>query len=271
MICKIDNLPIYYEEYGQGKPVLCVHGFTIDHRALKGCMEPIFENMEGYRRIYLDLPGMGQTPGLDWVKNADVMLNILKRFIFKVIGTEKFLVAGNSYGGYMALGLAREMNAHIDGLFLLVPCTVGDTSLRKLPTKKDAIVEAGLEEYVNSPEDFSNFLACAAIATKETWNRFATEVMPGIYIADHPFLKAYRQRGFCFSFESELKNLVFDNPVVALTGKQDDSVGYEDTWETVKHLPNLTFAVLDNAGHNLQIEQMEIFEAHMREWLRATK
>jgi len=36
MICKIDILPLYYEEYGQGKPLLCIHGFIIDHRALKG-------------------------------------------------------------------------------------------------------------------------------------------------------------------------------------------------------------------------------------------
>ena len=269
MICEINNLPIYYEEYGQGKPILCVHGFTIDHRALKGCMESVFEKVSGYRRIYLDLPGMGQTPGLDWVENADVMLEIIKKFIAKVIGTESFLVTGNSYGGYMALGLAREMGSQIDGIFLLCPCTVGETALRKLPSKKDAIIEAGLEEYVNSPEDFSNFLACAAIASKETWDRFATEIMPGINVADYAFLKAYRGRGFSFSFETELKKLNFDKPVVALTGKQDDSVGYEDTWETVKHLPSLTFVVLDNAGHNLQIEQVELFEAHLREWLKA--
>ena len=270
MICKIDNLPLYYEEYGQGKPLLCIHGFVIDHRALKGCMEPIFESMDGYRRIYLDLPGMGQTPGLDWVQNADVMLDILKKFISKVIGHETFLVAGNSYGGYMALGLAREMSSQIGGLFLLVPCVVGDGSLRKLPAVEKVDIEAGLEEYVNSTEDFSNFITCAAIATKKTWNRFAAEIMPGINIADYTFLNAYRQRGFSFSFEAEFKGLVFDNPVVALTGKQDAFVGYEDAWDLLKHLPKLTFAAIDNAGHNLQIEQVEIFEAQVREWLRAT-
>jgi len=237
---------------------------------MKGCMERVFQNSKGYRRIYLDMPGMGQTPGAGWVKNADVMLDILKKFIAQVIGSESFLVAGNSYGGYMALGLARDANLSIDGMFLLAPCTVGEFASRRLPAKANAVVEDGLEEYVNSPEDFSNFLACAAVATKETWSKFASEVLPGINIADTAFLRQYRQAGFSFSFESELKKLQFNKPVVALTGKQDDSVGYEDTWETVKHLPQLTFAVLDNAGHNLQIEKAEIFEAHVREWLKAT-
>jgi pimeloyl-ACP methyl ester carboxylesterase len=270
MICLIDNLPIYYEEYGQGKPALFIHGFSIDHRCMKGCMEPIFERFDGYRRIYLDLPGMGQTPGLGWVKNADVMLDIIKKFIARIIKDENFLIAGNSYGGYMALGLAHEMSAQIDGLFLLAPCTVGDTTLRKLPVREDVVIEESLEEHINSKEDFENFLACAAIATKETWNRFANEIMPGINIADAEFLRVYRQRGFSFSFEDELKSLNFNNPTVALTGRQDDSVGYQDTWDTVKHLPRLTFVVLDNAGHNLQIEHVDIFEAHVAEWLRVT-
>jgi len=269
MICLIDDLPIYYEEHGRGKPILCVHGFTIDHRAMKGCMERVFLNTEGYRRIYLDMPGMGRTPGKDWVKNADIMLDILKKFIARVIGDESFLVAGNSYGGYMALGLARELSAQIDGMLLLAPCTVGETTRRKLPAKANAVVEDGLEAYVNSSEDFTNFLACAAVATKETWDRFESEVLPGINVADTAFLRQYRQAGFSFSFESELKKLQFDKPVLTLTGKQDDSVGYEDTWDTVKHLPRVTFVALDNAGHNLQIEKVEIFEAHVREWLRA--
>jgi len=270
MECLINDLPIYYEEYGSGKPILCVHGYSIDHRALKGCLEPIFQNIAGYRRIYLDLPGMGQTPGMDWVKNADTMLDVLKMFISKVIGDESFLVVGNSYGGYMALGLARDPGLHIDGIFLIAPCVVADSAKRKLPAKGSVTVEEGLEAYVNAPEDFANFLACASVATRETWDRFKSEIMPGINIADGNFLRYFRQSGFSFSFEAELRKLQFEKPIVALTGRQDDSVGYEDTWETLKHLPQLTFVALNNTGHNLQIENVDIFNAHVENWLKTS-
>lgn len=33
----------------------------LDHRLMSGCMEPIFTKREGWRRIYIDLPGMGVT------------------------------------------------------------------------------------------------------------------------------------------------------------------------------------------------------------------
>lgn len=52
-----------------------------------------------------------------------------------------------------------------------------------------------------------------------------------------------------------------------LTGRQDDSVGYLDQFGLLPRHPRASFAVLDVAGHNLQIEQPELFAALMREWL----
>ena len=63
MIFTINDLNLYYEDIGSGTPVIIIHGFTLDHRSMKACMEPIFEAYEGWRRIYLDLPGHGKTKG----------------------------------------------------------------------------------------------------------------------------------------------------------------------------------------------------------------
>ena len=64
MICLVCGIPVYYEEYGTGKPVLSIHGWPVDHHIMSGCMEPVFNKMQRYRRIYLDLPGMGKTPNV---------------------------------------------------------------------------------------------------------------------------------------------------------------------------------------------------------------
>ena len=74
MICKIDELKIYYEAYGDGIPLLMIHGYGIDHNVMTGCMEPIFKGRPGWKRIYLDLPGMGRTRASDRLKNSDDML-----------------------------------------------------------------------------------------------------------------------------------------------------------------------------------------------------
>lgn len=60
--------PIYYEIYGHGNSIICLHGFTEDGSSMKGCLEPIFKHISGYRRIYVDLPGMGKSPVNDTPK-----------------------------------------------------------------------------------------------------------------------------------------------------------------------------------------------------------
>jgi pimeloyl-ACP methyl ester carboxylesterase len=50
MECKLDHLSIHYQAFGEGKPVLLLHGAPLDHRVLVGCMEPIFENRDGWLR-----------------------------------------------------------------------------------------------------------------------------------------------------------------------------------------------------------------------------
>jgi len=269
MECIINDLPIYYEEYGQGKPVLCLHRFTEDHRMMKGCLEPFFMNMPGYRRIYLDMPGMGKTPAKDWIENADVMLDTLKEFADKVIGDEGFLLVGASYGAYMSLGMAYDAGLKIDGMFLFNPCTVPDSEKRNVPDDVETFEEEGIEEFVASEnlENSDYFFDDAIVVTKETWKRYRDEILPAYALTDTEFCENYRETGYAFSFDCELKNLDFASPVTIFTGRQDDSAGYEDSWNLLKHLPRLTFVVMDGVGPLMQLENPDAFNFHLKDWL----
>jgi len=265
-------MKIYYEEYGQGKPILCLHGFTEDNRSMKGCLEPLFQNKPGYRRIYLDMPGMGKSPAQDHIKNADIMLDELKKFIAEVIGNESFLLVGTSYGGYMTLGLASDKSLSIDGIFLFAPCIVSNFDDRKIPDvdDEDLFVEDGLEDAFEDNEDFDDFLDVAVVATKETWHRYENEILPAYKIVDKNFTEQYRENGYALSLEPQFKALQFAKPVAILVGRQDESVGYEDAWDVLKHLPRLTYTALDFAGHLLQLEHPQVFNLHLNEWLDHT-
>jgi len=61
--CRLEKITVHYTDWGQGFPIIFLHGFGPDHRMMTGCMEPIFRGHEDFRRIYIDLPGMGKTPG----------------------------------------------------------------------------------------------------------------------------------------------------------------------------------------------------------------
>lgn len=85
-------------------------------------------------------------------------------------------------------------------------------------------------------------------------------------LANGPFLEKLRQRAD-YSFDVDKLPQPFAGPVVILLGRQDSSVGYQDAWHILENYPRASFAVLDRAGHNLQIEQPQLFNALVGEWL----
>lgn len=265
MKCYINDLVIHYQQFGSGKPILCIHGFPEDHRTMTGCIEPILHDSTTYRRIYLDLPGMGKSEAKTWIYNADVMLEVLELFIQKVIGDEAFLLVGLSYGGYLSLGLMLQEKLKIDGVFLVCPCTVSDSSKRILPEKGQVILDKDLD--IKNKENYTGFLEYAVIANETTWRRYQNEILVGLQCADESFLNEYRRLGYGFTFESQFNKIMSTFPISVITGMQDNCVGFEDSWNVLKHLPQLDFIKVDNAGHNLQIEQENIFNSSFCNWL----
>ncbi len=56
----IRSVDVYYEKYGEGIPIIMIHGFGPDSQLMIGCMEPVFDKESPFSRIYVDLPGMGK-------------------------------------------------------------------------------------------------------------------------------------------------------------------------------------------------------------------
>ncbi len=266
MECDIGGLPVYYETCGEGRPFLMFHGFAPDHRSMSGCMEPIFRDKPGYQRIYIDLPGMGQTKRAGWIRNSSDMLLLAEAFIENVIPGKNFLLAGNSYGGYIARGLVRHMPQRIDGLLLICPMIIPEREKRTVPAqavlKKDEILLSKL-----SPEDIEEFEEISVLQSERIYERTKNEVLSGVKIADMEFLENLRAAGYGFSFDPDDLGEPFSKPSLFLHGRQDSAVGFQDAWPVFLKYPRATFAVLDYAGHNLQIEQEGLFGALVSEWL----
>jgi len=263
MICEIQGIPIYYEQYGEGKPVLCIHGYSVDHRLMTGCLEPVFTHLEGYRRIYLDLPGMGKTPSATWIHNADNMLEVLGEFIDTVIPDENLLVAGESYGGRLTLGLIHTMKDRIDGVLLI--CS-NQPSSENLPVRQILWKSEDLKSKENDP-DIEGFMELAVLATPEIFDKYKNDIVPGIKVADQEFLSNHYTGSYNPDLESKLKTTCFDKPTCILAGRQDHWVGYTGAYELLERFPRATFAVLDCAGHNLQTENEPLFTQLIKDWI----
>lgn len=264
MICEVKGIPIYFEQYGEGKPVLCIHGYGVDHRLMSGCLEPVFERMPSHRRIYLDLPGMGRTPSRDWIQNADDMLDILCAFVQRVIPDENFLLIGESFGGHLALGLVQRMPERIGGLALICPVVANereDLPVRHILYQSDAL-------FAPQPDaDLEAFLGMAVIATPEIYANYLTNIQSGIAIADKRFLSERFDGAFSPAMEAAIQAAIYEKPACILTGRQDHAVGYRQAYELLGRFPRATFVVLDCAGHNLQIDNAPVFEQMIQDWI----
>lgn len=266
MECKINNININYEIIGDGKAILMLHGYYADHLMMAGCMEPIFKDKRNYKRIYIDLPGMGKSDSGDEIRNSDDMLDIVIKFINEVIPYENFLIAGDSYGGYLARGVMHKMPDRIEGGVLICPMIIPEYKKRSLPEHvvlvKDPILMAKLTEA--EAEDFNSFLV---VQSERIYQRYQKEIMTGVEKANGELLQSIMKNGYGFSFDGELESSKNEKPMLILLGKQDDSVGYKDAWAILENFPRATFTVLDCAGHNLQLEQEILFNSLINEWL----
>ena len=181
---------IDYEVIGTGMPVLIIHGWGISKITMKGAFEPIFTKLEGYKRFYIDLPGMGDSEHGD-IKNSDDMLEILRDFAVNVI-KEPFLIVGQSYAGLLARGFVNKYPELIKKIILLVPCIIPGVKQGRVEphtvVEKDDELLASLTE-----EERESFTLMNVVLTREVWERYKTYLIPALNSADWDFLNSSEQ------------------------------------------------------------------------------
>lgn len=256
MECMIKDVKIHYEVIGSGKPIVMLHGYHVDHRILSGCMEPIFCDKTGYKRIYFDLPGMGKSGTAEWIKSSDDLLEIVLGLIDCVIPGENFIIAGQSYGGYLARGVINKISHRVDGAILICPVILADNSKRNVEEMKVFASDEVLLSKL-SKEEIEDFNSSVVVQSEQIYERYQNEIVAGVMAANSEFLQIIRTQGYEFTFDVDQLEHSFDKPTLFLLGKQDDCVGYKDALTILPNYPRATLAVLEAAGHALQLDQPE--------------
>lgn len=259
MECKFGERKIFYEAHGTGRPIVLLPGRPSDHKIMERFMEPLFAQRPGWLRLYPDLPGTGLTPSLDQASH-DQMLEAVLAFIDAVIPGQRFVLAGFSYGGYMARGVLARRTSLIDGVMLCVPQVKAE--ITRLPAKVTLVKNPQLLATLD-PDD-AETVEFMLVAQTPGAVKDACQVFAEVRQADHTF-NAGLEQAEPASFEAETPT--FDGPTLILTARQDNVCGYLDAWDLLAHFPRATFAVIDQAGHLMNIEQTEGCHALIRVWL----
>ena len=259
MECNLGDFAIYYESYGSGRPIVMLPGRPSDHGVMERFMEPLFARRDGWLRLYPDLPGTGRTLAVDRLATHDAMLDAVLAFIDTVIPRQRFVLAGLSYGGYLARGVLYHRAASIDGLLLCAPQVKADPAQAHLPPRTTLVEDPRLAAELGPIADLVVVQSPPVVEAMR-------EVLAEVRQADHPFNDRL-EKSAPFSFDVDSLRAPFGGPTLIMTARQDHLCGYRDAWNLLDNYPRATFAVLDRAGHFVNIEQDVLCQALMREWL----
>jgi len=109
----IDGTRVYFEECGEGIPLVCLHSAS-------ACSSLFFDFLQiiasyGLRAVAIDLPGHGKSLPVNWQPFR--ILHQQAEFIWKVIKAitraEKAIILGTATGGNMAIDLAANHSSEI--------------------------------------------------------------------------------------------------------------------------------------------------------------
>lgn len=250
-----------YEIIGEGMPIVMLHGFAFDMNFMKGCMEPIFQDLDkSYKRIFVDLLGMGKsTATLDYA-SSDKQLEVLISFLNEVV-KDDFLLVGESYGGYLSLAILAKLKCRVKHTILICPMVNANVETRILPKKNYVgYDEAFLSTLSESERD--GFTLFTIVANENTYKYYVEENVSGMNVADYTFLdKVFKHYALSYDFIQDLENDDKIGDVHFFCGKQDVCVGYEEQYQLTKKLTRSSFYLFDKAGHNLQLDQRALFHS----------
>lgn len=248
------------ETRGEGKPILVLHGGGLDRRHMLDSLEPAFDDTAGWQRVYIDLPGHGMSSVSDKVGSQDDVLDVIRSFVERSFGGEKFAVIGESRGSYHAMALSCQMPDSLLGMALIVADGMPGATVNWRP-EHQVLVPAESDQPMTA-EAQARFDRLV-VQSPDVLQKIIETKLPAAKLADQNLADRLKQ-AFNFSFDL---TAVFDKPSLIINGRQDAMAGYQDMVDAQHLYPRATFAVLDCAGHSLTWERPGVFQALLVDWL----
>ncbi len=267
MECALENITVHYEVFGEGTPIIVLPGWGLNTRLTAHETEPYFQQRAGWKRIYIDPPGHGKTPGKDWITNQDKVLEILLACIDKLTSGQRFSLIGISMGGYLARGVRLYRGELIDGIALIIPAIIAEDEQRTVPPYKVLVEDPAVKADL-TPAEID--LYDMAVVHSRKWLDYQRTFpdVPEQESGDFEFLGKIREQPEKYAFSFDVDNVPepFPGPCLIITGRQDAIVGYWDAWNIVEKYPRATYVVFDRAGHQLEDKQ-GLVSGLMNDWL----
>ena len=249
---------LYFEEAGEGIPLVCLHTAGADGRQWRHLMnDPEITNH--FRVLAFDMPWHGKSyPPKGWQKEEYLLTTtsyteIIRAFC-RTMELDKPVVMGCSIGGRIVLNLAIEYAAEFRALIGLESADFQspwyDTSWLNRPDVHGGEICAALVSGLIAPQSPDTY------RYETLWQYM--QGGPGIFKGDLYF---YRVDGDLRNKVSAIDTGVC--PLFLLTGQYDFSCTPEDTLRTAQQIPGAEVTVMECLGHFPMSENPQHFRRYL--------
>ena len=235
MVIHLDGVLLHYEVFGEGRPLLLLHGWG-------GCinaMAPIWQYFKENFKVYvLDFPGQNnesEDPPVPW--GIPEYAKLVKDFI-KMFAIEKPDVIAHSFGGRVAIYLASEDSNLFHRIVLTDSAGVKPkNSLRKGLRKQAFRIGKHILKITHRGEKYEEALAKLRYQyASPDYRALKTDVMRKTF-----------QNVISLDLTSRLKEI--HNPTLLMWGEKDMDTPLYMAKVMEKNIPDAGLVVIENAGH----------------------
>lgn len=240
---ELNPVDLFFEEHGEGTPVVFLHGFPFDH-SIWMPLVPLLRN--NARLILPDLRGFGQSPVTEDVYSMRLMAEDIVRLLDR-LEVEKAVIVGHSMGGYITLSFAQAYPNRLLGLGLVATQASADNPERRQSRYKTA-------ESVNHKG--ARVVASDMVKTL-TPKKELVQSINDMILRTHPTgivgaLKGMAERADLTGALSHM-----NVPAVVIAGDADQLLPRENVETLAQMLPKGWLVNVPGAGHMLMMEEPE--------------
>ncbi|MDF2722008.1 MAG: alpha/beta hydrolase fold protein [Paenibacillus sp.] len=269
---KINGVMLHVEDQGEGPAIVTLHGGPgLGSRHGDAATFGSFAS-EGYRVVSYDQRGNGESEGAEPYSHEQ--FNADTEALRQELGLGKIVIAGGSYGGYLALEYALRYPQHVAGIVLRD--TAASNAYRN--TAHDRAMKSGLpgvtEEMLNrlfngeakSDDDFREmYSAILPLYWVEFTQQMLDDHINSIIFRHETHNWAFSRNQPNFNIVDKLKTI--QAPTLVLCGRHDWITPLEASEEIAREIPNSRLVIFEKSGHSPQKEEREKFLGEVRRFL----
>ena len=254
----VNGVNLAFEDVGEGRSILFVHGYPLDRSIWKHQVQ----DLKGWRRIAPDLRGLGQSDAPDLGYSMATYAVDLTALL-DTLGVREVVLCGLSMGGYIVFEMLRTHRDRVRGLVLMATRAEGDgAEARKARDHAAALArERGAAAIAESM--FPRMLAPTSYQndalTAQVRSMMASAPVPGIAGA----LSAMRDRADSTNLLPALAGI----PTMIIAGESDQLIPLSDITRMHDSIPNSVLRVIPGAGHLAPMEQAAPTTQALQEFL----